>query len=350
MSDLLDTLIWLVDVPSEIGKEEQICNELQGRFSATYAHDEITRVGNGLVVGRCVGNPLILLVGHIDTVPHQGQPKAYIADERLHGLGASDMKSGVAVMIHLLEDPAVIDGPYDVVGVFYDKEEGPIADNQLGTILDAVPFLTEAEFGIVLEPTDLSMELGCNGAMNALVKFYGRSAHSARPWLGENAITKAAPLLAKFAAREPKPTNHGGLDFLEVMSPTLAKGGVSRNVIPAHFEFNVSYRFPPTLSVEEAEEHLRAFCAEADEIEVTDRALAAPVPENNPHMDRLAAITRAPRGPKQGWTDVARLAEYGIPAINYGPGEVAMAHQLAESVPIENLAVAWGHLRTFLTE
>ncbi len=189
MTDLLDTLIWLVDVRSEIGQEEQICNELEGRFSATYNHDEVTRVGNGLVVGRCVGNPLILLVGHIDTVPYQGQPKAYVADERLHGLGASDMKSGVAVMIHLLEDPAVIDGPYDVVGVFYDKEEGPIADNQLATILDSVPFLTDAEFGIVLEPTDLNLELGCNGAMNALVKFHGRSAHSARPWLGENAIT-----------------------------------------------------------------------------------------------------------------------------------------------------------------
>ena len=118
MTELLDTLIWLVDVRSEIGQEEQICNEIEGRFSATYTHDEITRVGNALVVGRCVGNPLILLVGHIDTVPHQGQPAAYVADERLHGLGASDMKSGVAVMIHLLEDPAVIDGPYHVVGVF----------------------------------------------------------------------------------------------------------------------------------------------------------------------------------------------------------------------------------------
>ncbi len=350
MSTLLDTLIWLVDVPSEIGNEEQICNELEGRFSATYSHDEIIRVGNGLVVGRSTGNPLVLLVGHIDTVPHQGQPDAYVADERLHGLGSSDMKSGVAVMVHLLEDAEVINGPYDVVGVFYDKEEGPIADNQLGTILDSVSFLTEAEFGVVLEPTDLNLELGCNGAMNALIKFHGRSAHSARPWLGENAILKAAPLLARLAAREPRPTNHGGLDFLEVMSPTLATGGVSRNVIPAHFEFNVSYRFPPTLSIEEAEEHLRDFCAEADEIEVTDRALAAPVPENNPHMDRLAAITSAPMAPKQGWTDVARLAEYGIPAINYGPGEVALAHQLAESVPIDNLAVAFGHLKTFLLE
>lgn len=349
MSDLLDTLIWLVDVRSEIGHEEQICNEMEGRFSATYGRDEITRVGNGLVVGRCTGNPLILLVGHIDTVPYQGQQPAYVADGRLHGLGASDMKSGVAVMVHLLEDPEVIDGPYDVVGVFYDKEEGPIEENQLRTVLDAVPFLTEAEFGIVLEPTDLNLELGCNGALNALVRFHGRSAHSARPWLGENAITKAAPLLAKFAARQPVPTNQAGMEFLEVMSPTLAKGGVSRNVIPAEFEFNVSYRFPPTLSIEEAEERLREFCDEADEIEVTDRALAAPVPENNPHMDRLADITQAPMAPKQGWTDVARLAEYGIAAINYGPGEVAMAHQLAESVETANLPIAFAHLKKFLT-
>ncbi len=348
--DLTETLRWLVDIPSVIGDEELICSEIHGRLSATYRHDEMTRIGNGLVAGRRGGKPLLLLVGHIDTVPHQGQPPAYVEDGRLHGLGASDMKAGVAVMLHLLEDDAVLDGPFDVVGVFYDREEGPVEENQLRTILEAEPWLSGAEFGIVLEPTDLRLELGCNGAMNIRVTFHGKSAHSARPWLGENAITKAAPLLSKFAEREPHPVNQAGLEFLEVMTVTLAEGGIARNVVPSSFTFNVSYRFPPTLSLDDAEARFRAFAAEADRLEFVDRAPAAPVPEGNPHLDRLAAVTGADMAPKQGWTDVARLAEYGIPAVNYGPGEVAYAHQLAESVAIDNLSVVFAHLRTFLID
>lgn len=348
--ELFDSLVWLVDIPSVIGDEERICNEIHGRMSATYDAPEMNRVGNGLVVGRRTGKPLILLVGHIDTVPYQGQPAAYLDNGRLHGIGSSDMKSGVAVMIHLLEDEQVLAGPYDVVGVFYDKEEGPVEENQLRTILDAVPWLTKAEFAIVLEPTDLRLEMGCNGAMNISVRFHGRSAHSARPWLGENAITKAAPLLFKFLAREPHPHNHGGLEFLEVMTVTLAKGGIARNVVPAEFEFNVSYRFPPTMTLDEAEERFREFAEEADDLEFVDRAPAAPVPEGNPHLDRLIAITGAEQNSKQGWTDVARLYEYGVSAVNYGPGEVAMAHQVAESVEVGNLPVAFDHLKQFLLE
>ena len=348
-ADLLETLIWLVDTPSVVGDEERICSEIYGRMSATYDHDEMIRVGNGLVMGHRTGQPMVLLVGHIDTVPYQGQPPAYVEDGRLFGIGASDMKAGVALMVHLLEDSDVIAGPYDVVGVFYDKEEGPIAENQLSAILDAVPWLRNAEFAVVLEPTDLRLELGCNGAMNVLVKFVGKSAHSARPWLGENAITKAAPLLAKFSARDPQSHTQGGLEFLEVMTVTLAGGGLSHNVVPANFEFNVSYRFPPTMSLDEAEARFRQFASEADDLEFVDRALAGPVPEGNSHLERLSEITKADRAPKQGWTDVARLAEYGIPGVNYGPGEVATAHTKDEAVPIDYLPQAFDFLKEFLT-
>ena len=344
---LTETLQWLVDIPSPYGHEAEICSAIGERLTSSHPDDSMQRVGNGLVAGHREGRPLMLLVGHIDTVPHQGQPPAYINDGRLHGLGATDMKAGVAVMLHLLEDEAVRLGPYDVVGVFYDREEGPVEENQLRTILDAVPWLSEAEFGIVLEPTDLQLELGCNGAMNIAVRFHGKSSHSARPWLGENAIDKALPLLNKLAERGPVAHVQGGMEFLEVMSPTLARGGVARNVIPKDFEFNVSYRFPPTLTVAEAEAKFREFAAEADELEFVDRAPAAPVPDGNPHLDRLESITRAPQHPKQGWTDVARLAEYGIAAVNYGPGETALAHQVEESVELANLDVVFGHLREF---
>ena len=345
--DLLGTLTWLTDILSPYGHEEALCDALTQRFS----DHPIQRVGNGLVVGERTGKPLLLLVGHIDTVPHQGQPPAFVEDKRLHGLGVSDMKSGVAVMIHLLESPAVEAGPYDVIGVFYDREEGPVEENQLRTILTAVPWLCDAEFAVVLEPTDLQLEEGCNGAMNVTLRFKGKSAHSARPWLGENAILKATRLLDRFAALAPRPVVIRGLTFFEVMSPTMASGGVARNVIPRDFELNVSYRFTPDRTLEEAEAYFREFVGdEADEIVFVDKAPSGPVPEHNNHLARLERISSAERHPKQGWTDVARLAEYGVPAINYGPGETAQAHQVEESVPIGNVTVAFDVLERWLTE
>jgi succinyl-diaminopimelate desuccinylase len=343
---LADTLAWLIDIPSPYGHEEVIADAVAHRL----ADHPIRRHGNGLVVGEWAGRPLLLLVGHLDTVPHQGQGPATIDDDgRLHGLGASDMKSGLAVMLHLLEDEAVAAGPYDVVGVFYDREEGPVQDNQLGTVLAAEPWLTGAEFAVVCEPTDLQIEVGCNGAMNVRCHFEGRSAHSARPWLGENAIHRSVALLERLAGREPLDTEIDGLVFREVMSATMAEGGVSRNVIPKDFWVNVSYRFPPSLSLDEAEARFTAIVGDVvDRLEFVDRAPAGPVPSGNPHLDRLEAVSGAPIHPKQGWTDVARLAEFGVAAVNYGPGETALAHQLAESVPVANLDVAFDVLRRWL--
>lgn len=343
---LLDTLTWLVDIPSPYGDEGRIADAVAERLSSR----PVTRIGNGLVVGRPTGRPLLLLVGHLDTVPHQGQPPARVVDGRLHGLGASDMKSGLAVILHLLEDSAIaVDGPHDVVGVLYDREEGPVQDNQLGPILAAQPWLADAEFAIVGEPTDLSIEVGCNGAMNVRCRFEGRSAHSARPWLGENAIHRAARLLGRLAARDPVDVEVGGLVYREVMSATIAEGGVSRNVIPKDFWVNVSYRFPPSLTLDEAEARFRDFVGDdADALDFVDRAPAGPPPTDNAHFDRLVSVSGAPIGPKQGWTDVARLAEFGVPAVNYGPGETALAHQVDESVPVANLDVAFDVLSRWL--
>ncbi len=342
---LTDTLLWLVDIPSVIGEEAAICTELDRRIEA--AGIETVRYGNGLVAGARTGKPLLLLVGHIDTVPDQGQGPARIEGDRLHGLGSTDMKSGVAVMLHLLESDDVRGGPYDVVGVFYDQEEGPVANNQLAPILDDQPWLCDAEFAIVLEPTDMRIELGCNGAMNVVCRFFGKSAHGARPWLGVNAITRAVPLLGVFADHEPIPFEQAGHVFYETMTVSMASGGISRNVVPGQFEFNVNYRFPPTMTISEAESRFREFAQLADELEFVDRAPAAPIPEDNPHLDRLAKLSGAELAPKQAWTDVARLEQYGIPAVNYGPGEVALAHQAEESVPLANLGIVFEHLKAF---
>ena len=345
---LLETLVWLVDTPSELGDEARLCTALVDRFAARYEEDSITRVGDSVVIGRPTGKPLILLVGHIDTVPSQGQPIAFEEDGMLHGLGTSDMKSGVAVMVHLLEDDEVCGGPYDVVGVFYDGEEGPASGNNLEQVLQTVPWLREAEFGVVMEPTDLRIEVGCNGAINATVKFIGKSAHSARPWLGENAITKAGGWLAELHDREPELFDIDGLEYREVFSVTRAAGGIANNILPPTFSVNLNYRFPPVFSVEEAVGRLRLLALAADEVEIVDRAPAAPVPEGNSHLDRLVELTGAERAAKQGWTDVARLAVHGVPAVNYGPGIVAQAHQVHEHVPIENLEIAFENMKKFL--
>lgn len=343
---ILDTLIWLVDIPSPYGDEAAIAGAVADRFEGVIP---VIRHGNGLVVGERTGRPLLLLVGHLDTVPAQGQGRARVEGDRIHGLGTSDMKSGLAVMIHLLEDPATHTGTHDVVGVFYDREEGPLDDNRLGPLLDAEPWLSEAEFAVVAEPTDLRVEVGCNGAMNVLCHFEGRSAHAARTWLGENAIHRAAGLLAKLAAWEPLDVDVHGLVYREVMGATLAEGGVSRNVVPKDFRVNVNYRFPPIYTLAEAEARLRNYIGDdADRIEPTDLAPAGPVPFGNPHLDRLSDLVGGGLQPKQGWTDVARLAEYGVPAVNYGPGETAQAHQVGESAPVAALDVAFGVLRAWI--
>lgn len=347
--NLTDTLVWLVDTPSELGDEAALCSALIERLAGQYDESSLARIGDSIVVGKPTGKPLVLLVGHIDTVPSQGQPAAFERDGLLYGLGTTDMKSGVAVMLHLLEEPAVRSGPYDVIGVFYDGEEGPADGNNLEQVLQSLPWLSDAEFGIVMEPTDLRIEVGCNGAINATVRFVGRSAHSARPWLGENAITKAGGWLAELHGREPELFEVDGLEFREVFSVTKASGGIANNILPPTFTINLNYRFPPVFSTEEAVGRLRLLALAADEVEVVDRAPAAPVPEGNPHLDRLLAVTEAERAAKQGWTDVARLAVYGVPAVNYGPGIVAQAHQVGEHVPLANLEVAYQNLRRFLT-
>ena len=347
--NLTDTLIWLVDTPSELGDEAALCTALIERLAGHYDEDSLARIGNSVVVGKPTGRPLVLLVGHIDTVPSQGQPAAFEKDGLLFGLGTTDMKSGVAVMLHLLEEPAVSSGPYDVIGVFYDGEEGPADGNNLERVLQSLPWLSDAEFAIVMEPTDLRIEVGCNGAINATVRFVGRSAHSARPWLGENAITKAGGWLAELHGREPELFEVDGLEFREVFSVTKASGGIANNILPPDFTINLNYRFPPVFSIEEAIGRLRLQALAADEVEVVDRAPAAPVPEGNPHLDRLLAVTEAQRAAKQGWTDVARLAVHGVPAVNYGPGIVAQAHQVEEHVPLANLEMAYQNLRRFLT-
>jgi succinyl-diaminopimelate desuccinylase len=350
MNPIHETLAELVSIHSVTGNEGRLCTAVAERLLPIWTMQHVTRIGNALIVGQQTGRPLISLFGHFDTVPIQDNGEPVVENGRMSGLGTADMKSGLAVMIHLLEDDAVRSGPYDVVGVFYDKEEGPSDENGLEEVLDKAPWLTASEFAIVLEPTDLGVELGCNGAMNADVVFEGKAAHSARPWLGENAVTKAGAWLARMHERQPEQVDIDGLEFREVFSVTQAHGGIANNVLPASLRINLNYRFPPIYSIEQAERRLQEVASGADRIVIQDRAPAGAVVQDNAHLDRLLAISGSERSAKQGWTDVARLATRGIAAINYGPGDPGLAHQAEESVPLANVDNAYAVLHEFLVE
>jgi succinyl-diaminopimelate desuccinylase len=343
---LADDLVWLIDIPSPTGGEAALCDAVSERLAA--ARVPSRRVGRSLVAGEGTGRPLVSLYGHLDTVPEQGNLPARVEGDRVVGLGASDMKAGLAVMIHLLEDDAIRSGPFDVLGVFYDGEEGPAEANGLERVLDEVAELSGSVLAVVLEPTDNELQLGCQGVINARVEFHGMAAHSARPWLGENAISKAGRWLAAMHERRVREVTVGGLAFNETFAVTTAGGGIAANVIPDRFVINLNHRFPPDRSLAEAEQRVIEACAEADLVQIVDRAPPAPVPEDSPPLRRLRTLVGAVAA-KTAWTDVARLAARGVPAVNYGPGETVLAHRRDESASIAAMERCRDVLREFLT-
>ena len=322
---------------------------------AAYVQDAVggERIGNAVVAGKVSGaKPAVILAGHLDTVPLQeGDFPARREDGRVFGRGASDMKGALAVMIELwnrLEKDAL---PVELVLVFYDREEGPIAQNGLLPLLEQRPDLRKASLALCLEPTDLALQLGCCGSMHATLTFRGKSAHSARPWQGENAIHKAGALLEKLREMPRREVRRGELAFYEVMSVTRIEGFTGRNVVPAACALNLNFRFAPGKSLQQAEEELQALAkAHGAECAITDRAPSGPVILDNPLLQEFRALTAAPIEAKQAWTDVAQLAAQGIPAANFGPGEQAQAHQKDESCGEEALEKAYRQLARFLQE
>lgn len=340
MNGLVETTSWLVNIPSPTGEEAAVRDAIADRLSQYECHEVL----DSLVVGH-PGPGKVLLVGHTDTVPLQGEIGSRTNNDRLHGLGSTDMKSGVAVIIHLLENL----GTDALVGVFYAGEEGPLIGNQLGPILDRFPDLTAARAAIVLEPTNRGIEAGCNGVINATVGFVGEPAHSSRPWLGVNAVSRAGEFLTMMDRLQPEDHIVGGLLFREVMSITRASGGVANNVIPGSFEMNVNYRFAPDRELAEAIDRLQGVCIDADSFEVTDAAPAGQPVVDLPLFHELARVSGSAVAPKQGWTDVAQLSARGIPAVNFGPGESALAHKPGESVRFSDLDWAFEALLAVLS-
>lgn len=329
--DLLD----LCAIRSVYGDEGALADHVQARLERAGVPG-VRRINHSVVAGQPGSRPLATLYGHLDTVPDAGNAwPPRLEGDLVFGLGASDMKAGLAVMLALVEERIAANGPYDLGLVFYDKEEGPDAANGLEPVLEACPWLTQSRLAFCLEPTDGELHLGCLGGLHAKVTFRGRPAHSARPWQGENAITKAGPFLAELLALKPRDVDLGpDLLYREVTTVTLAKGGTGRNVVPGDFELNVNVRFAPGRSLEDAERELRERVAGRADVEITDRSLSGRVPVDNALLARFERLSKARRAPKQAWTDVARLGGRGIDAVNFGPGFTAQAHQKNERASV----------------
>jgi succinyl-diaminopimelate desuccinylase len=334
---LAEKLLWLCRIPSPIGEERALCDALVERLGKVRTAGPIRRYGDSIVVPlkRGTGAPHVTLAGHLDVVrtEHEGVPR--IDGERLYGAGAADMKSGVCLMLDLAERTRIPN--VDLTLVFYAREEGPFAENELGRVLEEDPEVTRSDIAVALEPSDNKLQLGCGGSLHATVSFLGRTAHSARPWQGENAIHKAAGLLARLAALAPETDTVDGLEWKSVVSATLGSGGRARNVIPDRFDLNLNHRFGPGTSVERAQARIEALVAGEAEIKYIDVAPSAPPRRDHPLVAALAECGVRAVEPKQAWTDVARFSAAGVPAVNFGPGTQAQAHQKNEWTLVADL-------------
>jgi succinyl-diaminopimelate desuccinylase len=345
---LADDLFWLCSIPSLIGEERALCDAVQARLARRSLPAPIRRYGDSIVVPvrRGSGGPHVVLGGHFDVVrtEHDGPPR--IEGDKLYAPGAADMKSGLSLMLALAER----DRPWgvDLTLVFYAREEGPYAENELGPVLAADAELQSASIAVMLEPSDNKLQLGCGGSLHAAVRFQGRTAHSARPWQGDNAIQKSATLLARLAALEPVTDERDDLLWKNVVSATMASGGRARNIIPDLFELNLNHRFGPSTSVESAKQRVLELVAGEAEVEFVDVSPSAPPLRSHPLVAALAESGVAAVEPKQAWTDVARFAALGIPAVNFGPGVQAQAHQRNEWTLLSQLDGGLAVLETWL--
>jgi succinyl-diaminopimelate desuccinylase len=355
------------------GSERPLTDALEAHHRSL--GEQVIRVGDSLVVGgrsatEEASRPLVLLVGHLDVVPPTDSDRVPRVEDHegvevVVGRGASDMKSGNVVAMRLLADRELrTRSPFDLALVLYAGEEGPAASNELEAVLAAVPWLTDAELAIVLEPTDGRVELGCLGGLHAEVTLHGVAAHSARPWQGSNALTAAAPLLAALEARGPVDVTVDGIAYRDVLTATQAwTGGLGpgdvqrspvRNVVPDRFTLNLNLRFAPSRDLAAAEAELRALvtglCGSAQvTVEVVDRAPPSPPHCSAPLVARFIGTVGAEVAGKQAWTDVARLGAAGVPALNFGPGATAQAHQRGEWVSVDAMVDAYERLERFLS-
>jgi succinyl-diaminopimelate desuccinylase len=331
--DLAERTLQLVDVRSESRSEAPIVALVRELLpgDALFDDDEVLLYGDP--------HAPVVLAGHLDTVPAQGNIPGRLADGAVHGLGASDMKAGIAVMIELAR--AGLPARY----LFFTREEVPVAESPLPAFFDS-GLMADAQLAVVLEPTDCILHAGCLGNIQARITFRGESAHSARPWTGVNAIHELVRGLAPLVRLEPLDVELDGLVFREVVSAVRVDGGIAANVIPAEAHAELNFRYAPGRTPAAAEARLASLVPHG-ELDVLSNSPSAPPSLTNPLLGRLRRLVPEV-APKQAWTPVAQFAEEGIDAVNYGPGATAYAHRRDEQVPVVNLERCYETLRAFL--
>lgn len=349
--DLLALTAELIEIPSVSLDEAAMADRVQAHCTAAGGLD-VTRVGDNVVARTHGGHPQrLLLAGHLDTVPPNGNERAFLEGDRVAGLGAADMKGGVAVMMALAAAarPAV-----DVTWVWYVAEEIAREHSGLLAMESARPDLLEADAAVLCEPTGAVPEAGCQGTMHLRVTLRGERAHTARPWMGTNAIHRLTDVLAEVRAYEPRRPVLDGCTYAEALQATSVSGGVAGNVVPDEAVLVVNHRFAPDRTPRQATEAVLALLAphvgDGDSLEVVEMAPAAP-----PGLDHplLATVVEAAGGhaavrAKLGWTDAAFFAERGVPALNFGPGDPALAHTAGEYVTRDSLETVYGTLATVI--
>jgi succinyl-diaminopimelate desuccinylase len=357
MTDLAERLAArtaaLVAVQSESRNEATILAEIRRQLPAALTVvDEEDSVLLALPERRPEA-PLVLLAGHVDTVPIGGSAPGRREGGTIHGRGAADMKGGLAVLLGIAEASAGggLRSDLDVGLVCFGREELPFGQSALMPLFDRRPEVREAALAIVMEPTDNALELGCLGNLNATVRFEGEAAHTARPWLGRNAIHAAVAGLAAVADLAVRDVDVGGLGFREVASVTSIEGGLATNVVPPHAAARVNLRYAPTRTPEDAERFLRELLAHPSAtVSIDGNAPPGTVPVRNPLVDRLRAAGNLAVGPKQAWTPVAEFGLIGVDAVNFGPGDPQYAHRDDERVEVDALVRSHDVLCAFLED
>jgi succinyl-diaminopimelate desuccinylase len=333
VTDLLALTEQLCAVPSVSGEERALADLVEARLRERAGTLDITRIGNNVVARTRRGvSTRILLGGHLDTVPPNDNATPRVAGDQLHGLGSADMKGGLAVLLVLAESLARSDGARDVTLVFYEGEEVADEHNGLRRLFAERPDLVAADVAVLLEPTGGWIEAGCQGTIHVRVTFKGARAHSARPWMGVNAVHRAAPTLARVAVHEAPTVTVDGLDYRESLQVVRVQAGIANNVVPDRCEIVVNRRYAPACSPDDAVAQTLALFVDADEAEVVSASPAAAPNLTHPLVAELVAAGSLDVRPKLGWTDVARFTQHGIAAVNFGPGDPELAHTADERV------------------
>ena len=333
----------LIAIESVTGEENKILDFIEQYLNTSQFSGEVIRNSGGIIAYHPSVSQQIALVGHVDTVPIDSN-QIYMTDTtKIYGRGSVDMKSGIAVMLEVLSNNF-----QNVVAVFYTAEEGPMVNNGLEELMPILKKDFDIDFAVILEPTNGEVQLGCLGSVNADLKITGKSAHSARPWMGENPILKLSEVINFIQNNEIQEHIIDGLTYKQIITLTTISGGSANNVIPSHINLNINFRFLPTQSEEQAANFITDTFSEYGEVSIKNTSNGALPNLQSVKIKDFINTTGAEVTPKQAWTDIARFSYENIPAVNFGPGDPLLAHSPDEFVNTSQIVESYESIVEYL--